>query len=88
MNNEQKFAVWTIAEHYGKAHQTNQAMQELGELIVALTRGDKEGILDEIADVLIMIEQLKRLYDIRDSTLERHISVKVRRQIKRMGESK
>ncbi len=49
-------------EKHGKLNQTIQAIQELGELIVALTKGDLDSILEEIADVEVMIEQLKYMY--------------------------
>lgn len=60
---------------YDKAHsrlgterQVDQAIEELGELIIALMhyrrgRGSIADISTEIADVRIMLEQLERIYD-------------------------
>jgi phosphoribosyl-ATP pyrophosphohydrolase len=40
-------------------HIVNKAIEELGELIVALCKGDMENAAEEIADVRIMLEQLE-----------------------------
>lgn len=55
---------------YGKQMQTDVAMEEMGELIQALVkyRRDKSNenlthILEEIADVQIVLDQLKYMYD-------------------------
>lgn len=49
-------------EKHGRLNQTVQAIQELGELIVALTKGDLVAILEEMADVEVMLSQLKYIY--------------------------
>ena len=46
-----------IFNHYGKQAQERQLIQELGELIVAITKGDLENIIEEMADVQVMIDQ-------------------------------
>lgn len=55
---------------YGKQMQTDVAMEEMGELIQALVkyRRDRSNenlrhILEEIADVQIVLDQLKYMYD-------------------------
>lgn len=53
----------TAIEHYGVEHQLNKVQEELKELIEALEnwRNDKTRLaelVDEIADVMIMIDQL------------------------------
>ena len=40
-----------IIEHYGIEKQKIQLIQELSELITALTKGDLQNIIEEIADV-------------------------------------
>ena len=48
--------------HYGEAAQEEVAIEELAELIQAIThkhRGREHNIAEEIADVEIMLEQLK-----------------------------
>ena len=56
-------------DHYGKEKQINQAIEELNELAVSLNhirrdKCDKSDLLGEIADVLIMIEQVRHIFDI------------------------
>ena len=46
-----------ILEHYGLKKQKQQLIQELGELIVAITKNNLENILEEMADCLVMIDQ-------------------------------
>lgn len=48
-----------ILNFYGEEAQKGQIIQELAELIVGLTKNDLENIHEEIADVEIMLEQLK-----------------------------
>ena len=52
--------------HFGSARQRTKAIEELGELIVALSRegfrGTKDETISEIADAFIMLEQLKLIY--------------------------
>lgn len=51
-----------IAKH-GIIHQKVKAMEECAELIQALAKGDKLNIAEEMADVLIMIDQLKLIFN-------------------------
>ena len=56
-----------VLNEYGEEGQANQFAQECAELIVALTKYDKENIKEEIADVKVMIEQFKMFEAIRES---------------------
>lgn len=94
MNENQKSKCKLIAEHYGKAKQKMQAVQELSELILAITRradqkADRqayiESLIDEIADSKIMIEQLKSLYQISDFDIRQRIDFKLNRQLDRIS---
>lgn len=63
----EKSVEWGAVMVYGVTHQTVKAMEELGELTQALAKGVCEGpdhahIAEEIADVEIMLEQLKVCY--------------------------
>lgn len=91
MDDEQKQACGEIAEHYGLKKQEIQAVQELSELICALTRRPEQRtatytaqIIDEIADSLIMIEQLRQLHFISEYELADRIDYKLARQQSRM----
>lgn len=84
----------TIADHYGLDSQINILQEELAELIQAVSkyrRGDPSHIIEEIADVYIMLEQIT--YLLQKTTrvdLDYLISLngekKIRRQLRRIQE--
>lgn len=73
-----------ILKHYGLAAQKQQFIQELGELIVALTKNDINNLIEEMADVQVMIDQ----FTINDVDLDLKMQeiqlAKVRRQLERI----
>ena len=79
-----------ILQHYGLQHQKSKAIEELGELIVALQKdllsgknGLSQDVLEEIADVHIMIAQL--LDDEGDrTTVSLIVEKKLKRQLRRI----
>lgn len=71
-----------IADYYGKEAQTKKLIEELSELIRALVRADNDNIMEEIADVEIMIAQIKYLYA---KSCDDIINYKLDRQIDRIG---
>lgn len=80
-----------IADHYGREKQQIQAIQELSELILVLTRRPdqrgadyREQILTEIADCEIMLEQMRQLYKISEDEVSAEIDKKLLRQIERI----
>ena len=83
-----------ILQHYGIMHQKSKTIEELAELIVALQKDileDKEShsraVLEEIADVHIMLTQL--LDDESDKTTVSLIAdKKLKRQIRRIKAEK
>ena len=79
-----------IINTYGTNVQQDIAIEELSELQKAILKHrrftDKEtekGIIDEIADVSIMLEQLKIIYSC-SREVEEQIDYKIERQIKRI----
>ena len=55
--------------HYGAEHQKKKAIEEMGELITAISReqdgrATPEQVITEIADVQIMMRQLALIYGI------------------------
>lgn len=68
MTDEQKDKCHEIAEHYGEEHQMLKAVEEMAELtqaIIKTVHGDTLHEWDypgELADVLIMLEQLLYMY--------------------------
>ena len=83
-----------ILQHYGILHQKSKAIEELAELIVALQKDILEGkeqhsraVLEEIADVHIMLTQL--LDDEGDKTMVSLIvDKKLKRQMRRIKAEK
>ncbi len=79
-----------IINTYGVKPQEDIALEELSELQKAILKhrryGNKEteqAIIDEIADVQIMLEQLKIIYSCHRDVEER-VEYKIDRQIKRI----
>lgn len=73
-----------ILNFYGEKAQKQQVIQELAELVVALTKNDVENIHEEIADVEIMLEQLKLFQIIDVNKIEEYKQFKLDRQMKRI----
>lgn len=73
-----------IFKHYGVKIQKQQFIQELAELIVALTKNDIDNLIEEMADVQVMIDQ----FTINDVNLDLKMQeiqlAKVRRQLERI----
>lgn len=91
-----KKAIIRIAEHYGLRPQSDQTIEEMAELTLALRkfwRCDTEeheeykrrrcDIAEEIADVKIMLEQIEYLFDIESEVANWKID-KINRQMKRI----
>lgn len=72
-----------IADYYGKETQSKKLIEELSELIRAMVREDNTNIMEEIADVEIMLAQIKYLYA---QTYDDIINYKLDRQIGRIEE--
>ena len=85
----QKEVIKKAIETYGEDAQLWMVIEEMSELskeICKYKRGkdNKENIADEIADVLIMIEQLHVICDIPIETIKKHIEFKIRRLADRL----
>lgn len=76
-------AVRDIAEYYGYEHQKLKAVEEMSELTAAISRKSEIGIIEEIADVQIMMEQLQLLCS-GTAEVNRIRKIKIDRQLKRM----
>lgn len=76
---------------YGKEKQTIVCMEELAELIQALSKelrdkGDKENLIGEVADVWICLTMICEMYEIGAGELQTYIDYKQKRQSERMEE--
>lgn len=77
-------------EHYGKELQQVVAMEELAELQQAISKAvrgkvDTDNLAEEIADVLIVIEQIKLIYGIDEDLIQANINIKQHRTLERMN---
>lgn len=98
MNNE---AINKIADTYGYDAQSRQLIEEMAELTVALNKLHRLGknwtnqdsvwcermknITEEIADVTIMLKQIKYLLQISDTDINEIIEQKLNMQLERIG---
>lgn len=80
-----------IADHYGMDAQRKQTNQELGELLQELNWHDDQigedyfdHLLEELADVQIMIEQVRVLHGITREMLDDKMTEKLERQMQRI----
>lgn len=79
-----------IIEHYGEANQHDKAIEECNELAVAIkdymklpTEENRFRMIDEIADVTVMLEQLK-IMNVCEAEVAGRVLYKINRQIERM----
>lgn len=77
-----------IAIHFGKEAQTKKAIEELSELIRALARGDTDNIIEECADVMLMIRQIECHYQIPEGKIKEKMLEKIKRTLERIEEAK
>ena len=82
----------TIADHYGIKKQMRQLAEECSELAVEASHSARKGttvkIIEEMADVEIMIEQVVYLSGIAIEDIDECIRFKIDRQMKRIREEK
>lgn len=84
-----------IIDHYGENHQRYKAAEELSELqTVILQDANKDGklsldkIIEEIADVYVVLKQIELIYYIDDRDIQPIINYKIERTIERMESEK
>lgn len=82
-----------LIDHYGHESQKMMLLEEMAELqkeICKEFRGElnKDAITEEVADVLIMLEQVQMMYDISDIRLLEITSEKLVRQLRRIIDEK
>ena len=76
-----------IIEHYGVNVQLKKLNEELYEFEEAvLEKHDKEHITEEIADILVILQQFKEKYNIDLTEINKVMRYKVDRQIRRIEE--
>lgn len=90
MRDSYKRSLRFIIQHYGRKSQEEIAIEECSELVKAIIKlrrgkGTVEELVDELADVQIMTDQLKLIYHCEEEVMAR-IDDKVSRQLLRMDE--
>ena len=84
------------AEFYGANRQSNQLIEECGELIQAINKWKRfyffnevawnpiHAVMEEIADVEVMLEQIKHLLNLPEQTINEIKVAKVKRERNRI----
>ena len=84
--------IMEIADHYGIEKPLHQLAEECSELAVEASHSARKGvtvkIIEEMADVLLMMEQVIYLANIAIDDIDECISFKIDRQMKRIKEEK
>lgn len=76
-----------IFAHYGERHQKLKLIEEMAELTQAILKGDPKHIAEEMADVQILLDQLRMGMEI-DGIIAQFIDMKLARQIARLNAPK
>ena len=84
--------IMEIADHYGIEKQLHQLAEECSELAVEASHSARKGvtvkIIEEMADVLLMMEQVIYLANIAIEDIDECIKFKIDRQLERIKEEK
>ena len=80
-----------IAKHYGFQHQAIKTVEECSEFIVALSKlandeGNRADVVKEMADVMVMLQQMQYFLNIDSALLHKTMETKVHRQLERMNQ--
>lgn len=85
LNKENRERCGKIIKIYPKEHQLLLAMEELAELTQAISKylryGDTEPLMEEYADVEIMLEQIKQMLQIDDNEINKRADKKLWRAL-------
>lgn len=87
MTDAQRKICLRAIDHYGINHQEEKAKEELAELLTELSRlqdgrTTKEKIVGELADVLVMCEQLRLIFGASD--VDKAVDYKLTRLVRRI----
>lgn len=78
----------TIFNTYGKSHQVSKLLEEVGEFIETVINEDKENMVQEMADCMVMLKQFQYYYGITDEEIIKVMKEKIDRQLERIKEGK
>lgn len=80
-----------IAKHYGFQHQAIKTVEKCSKFITTLSKlandeGSRKDVLEEMADVMVMLQQMQYFLCINQYELHKAMETKVHRQIERMNQ--
>ena len=78
----------TIFNTYGKSHQVSKLLEEVGEFIETVINDDKENMVQEMADCMVMLKQFQYYYGITDEEIINNMQFKIKRQLERIENEK
>lgn len=73
-----------IFSFYGYNHQANKLVEECAELVLAIAKDDTENMIEEMADVTILIEQFVEHFANYKEKFEKIREHKINRTIERV----
>jgi len=74
-----------VIEYFGEHNQIhNKTPEELKELIIAIESGEPEKIFEEYCDVIVMLNQVKEIYNWDNEDIRRQCRKKVFRTLARI----
>lgn len=87
---EKRNILLNAIDTYGRTRQTLKAIEELNECAAALARNlnamcDTDEVCDELADVQIMLDQMRMIYD--SSAIDKRVEYKIRRLMDKLNSS-
>jgi NTP pyrophosphatase (non-canonical NTP hydrolase) len=74
----------TILNHFGFENKLDKLKEETNELLEAIQEDDRQHTLEEMADVLIVIQQIAIYYGFTEEALGEMYENKINRTIKRI----
>ena len=82
----QKEQLQEIIDHYGEDHQKDKALEEMAELQKEILKekdgkGDIRHIIEELADVNVVLQQIQLVYGITDEQIEQVVQEKIERTL-------
>jgi len=88
MTLKQRSICLRIVDNYGTENQKRKAVEELVELATELChaldgREDREAVVEELADVIVMSEQLRIIYG--QALVDSRVEDKLERMVERMS---
>lgn len=85
MNEKVLERIHAIGNHFDMLNREQKAIEELSELLNAVTHRDKLNTLEEFCDVIVTMIQLLDKYNLKLEALERFIEYKVSRTEARLN---